>query len=253
MSSLNLTEIEKEYIKDFYKNSDIKPYYINQNNKNYLIYVNSIESEIVIKNLDNIYKHLLKNKEVLMHRFINGVLSSAYKKGKWWAMTHDKPAVTQNVNSIVCPQRSSRNTFAYVDNTFYSASDIFYISQNKNNVDLKYILSILNSNLIYFWLYWLGKRKGDILELTFEPLQYIPIKKTNTQTQNKFVSIVDKILAITQTEDYLQNQEKQEAVKEYEKQIDVMVYKLYELTYEEILTIDKDFSLTVQQYNNYQL
>lgn len=253
LNSLNLTVIEKEYIKDFYKNSDIKPYHINQNNKNYLIYVNSIESEIVIKNLDNIYKHLLKNKEVLMRRFINGVLSSAYKKGKWWAMTHDKPSVTQNVNSIVCPQRSYRNTFAYVDNTFYSASDIFYISQNKNDVDLKYILSILNSKLIYFWLYWLGKRKGDILELTFEPLQYIPIKKTDTQTQNKFISIVDKILAITQTEDYLQNKEKQDAVKEYEKQIDVMVYKLYELTYEEILTIDKDFSLTEQQYNEYQL
>ena len=59
---------------------------------------------------------------------------------------------------------------------------------------------------------------------------------------------VDKILSITQTDDYLQNQEKQEAVKEYEKQIDIMVYKLYDLTYEEVKFIDKDFSLSEEEY-----
>ena len=32
-----------------------------------------------------------------------------------------------------------------------------------------------------------------------------------------------------------------------------MVYKLYELTYEEVLTIDKDFALSEQQYNAFQL
>ena len=64
---------------------------------------------------------------------------------------------------------------------------------------------------------------------------------------------MDKILAITQTDDYLENQEKQNAVKEYEKQIDIMVYKLYDLTYEEILTIDKEFSMSEQEYNTYKL
>ena len=32
-----------------------------------------------------------------------------------------------------------------------------------------------------------------------------------------------------------------------------MVYKLYDLTYDEVKTIDKDFKLTGQQYNEYQL
>ena len=73
------------------------------------------------------------------------------------------------------------------------------------------------------------------------------------QIQNKFISIVDKILVITQTDDYLQNQEKQDAVKEYEKQIDFMVYKLYDLTYQEVLTIDKNFELSEQDYNNFQI
>ena len=103
------------------------------------------------------------------------------------------------------------------------------------------------------WLYNKGKRKGELFELCQQPLSEIPIKKANETIQNKFVSIVDKILAITQTEDYLQNIEKQNTVKEYEKQIDIMVYKLYELTYEEVLTIDKDFTLSEQQYSDFQL
>jgi len=45
---------------------------------------------------------------------------------------------------------------------------------------------------------------------------------------------VDKILAITKAGDYLENVAKKEEVKEYEKQIDQMVYKLYGLTDEEI-------------------
>ena len=51
----------------------------------------------------------------------------------------------------------------------------------------------------------------------------------------------------------MQNDEKQNAVKEYEKQIDIMVYKLYELTYDEVLTIDKDFALSQEEYENYVL
>ena len=253
LDNLKLGNCELLHVKDFYKNSDIKKYYISKSTKNHLIYVNNIEIETKLKNLTNIYKHLLSHKDILQKRSINGVLESAYKRGKWWALTTDRPNINFDGINIVCPQRSSKNTFAISTHSFCSSADIYYISQNKINYNMKYILSILNSELVYFWLYWLGKRKGEILELYLEPLQFIPIKKADEQTQNKFVSIVDKILAITQTEDYLQNQEKQEAVKEYEKQIDVMVYKLYELTYEEILTIDKGFSLTEQQYNNYQL
>ena len=66
------------------------------------------------------------------------------------------------------------------------------------------------------------------------------------------LNIIDKILEITQSEDYLENKEKQDVVKEYEKQIDIMVYKLYDLTYQEVLTIDKNFELSEEEYNIYK-
>ena len=45
--------------------------------------------------------------------------------------------------------------------------------------------------------------------------------------------IVNKILSITKDDNYLENSTKQAKVREYEKQIDQLVYKLYGLTPEE--------------------
>ena len=53
-----------------------------------------------------------------------------------------------------------------------------------------------------------------------------------------FITLVDQILSLTQSDDYLQNTDKQAKVKEYERQIDQMVYKLYDLTPEEIAIVE---------------
>ena len=44
-------------------------------------------------------------------------------------------------------------------------------------------------------------------------------------------------------------------LKEYENQIDIMVYKLYNLTYSEVQTIDPTFPsiMSEEEYNNYIL
>jgi len=53
------------------------------------------------------------------------------------------------------------------------------------------------------------------------------------------INHADKILAITKDDDYLDNPNKQAKVKEYERQIDQLVYKLYGLTDDEIEIIEK--------------
>ena len=199
-----------------------------------------------------IKEHLLSYKEMLSDRPTTGTLESAFSKGYWYIMSTSR-RVNMEKQKIVAPQRSKTNTFGYNECEWYASADVYFITEPKTKYQLKYILSLLNSNLYYIWLYNKGKRKGESLELYQKPLSEIPIKKADEQIQNKFVSVVDKILAITETDDYLQNQEKQKAVKEYEKQIDIMVYKLYDLTYDEVLTIDKSFTLTQEEYKNYVL
>ena len=58
------------------------------------------------------------------------------------------------------------------------------------------------------------------------------------EQQQPFIDLVSQILGITKDEDYLLSQTKQGMVKEYQSQIDRMVYKLYGLTEEEIGVVE---------------
>ena len=247
----NLNELEKKLLKPLYKNSDIKRFYTCNEIKRLLIYHHE-KAEYSLNDIPNIFAYLSKYKTKLENRKDNS-LKGALKRGRWDVMALPKLALKFNAPKIVAPQRSKTNTFGYNECEWYASADVYFITEPKPEYQLKYILVLLNSYLYYIWLYNKGKRKGENLELYQKPLSEIPIKKADENIQNKFVSVVDKILAITQTDDYLENQEKQNAVKEYEKQIDIMVYKLYDLTYEEILTIDKEFSMSEQEYNTYKL
>ena len=62
----------------------------------------------------------------------------------------------------------------------------------------------------------------------------MPFIKISSERQKPFIQLVDQILSITKSDDYLDNPDKQAKVKRLEKEIDQLVYKLYELTPEEI-------------------
>jgi len=57
--------------------------------------------------------------------------------------------------------------------------------------------------------------------------------------QKPFIHLVDKIILITKDDDYLDNPDKKAKVKRLEKEIDQLVYKLYELTPEEIKIVEE--------------
>lgn len=69
-------------------------------------------------------------------------------------------------------------------------------------------------------------------------MEKLPLKNINKQYQDPFIEVVNKILAITKSDDYLTNHNKQTILKEYENQIDQMVYKLYDLTDDEIKIVE---------------
>jgi len=105
--------------------------------------------------------------------------------------------------------------------------------------NLKFLVALLNSKLMSYWF-----QKVFILTDKLFPyirqsqLAFLPIKKTNTSIIRDIEVFVDQILANTKSVDYLQNPDKQIKVKEYEKQIDKIVYKLYGLTPEEIMIVE---------------
>lgn len=66
----------------------------------------------------------------------------------------------------------------------------------------------------------------------------LPIPEISCRDQKPLIDLVDKSLSITKDTDYPANPSKQEVVKEYKKQIDQLVYKLYGLTDEEIKIVE---------------
>ncbi len=234
-------------LKKFYKNSDISKFTSSTSSSKKIIFSaisNTNEEQRLIKNILSKYKNILTEIRKINNENIEN----------WFILRRGAghPEIF-NLPKIVAPQRSKTNTFGYNECEWYASADVYFITEPKPEYNLKYILALLNSNLYYIWLYNKGKRKGESLELYQKPLSEIPIKKADINIQSKFVVIVDKIIALSQSDHYLEDQERQDAVKQYEKQIDIMAYKLYELTYNEIMVIDPNFSMSEQDYNNYKL
>jgi adenine-specific DNA-methyltransferase len=67
----------------------------------------------------------------------------------------------------------------------------------------------------------------------------LPIIKLTELLQQPFISVVNQIL---------ENKKDNIDTTALEAKIDIMVYKLYELTYEEVLVIEPEFSLSKQEY-----
>jgi len=65
-----------------------------------------------------------------------------------------------------------------------------------------------------------------------------PLPKVSDEKQSEIITFVDQIIFLTQSNDYRQNLVRQSKVKGYEKQINQMVYKLYDLTDDEIEIVE---------------
>ncbi|MCB4791943.1 MAG: Eco57I restriction-modification methylase domain-containing protein [Elusimicrobia bacterium] len=122
---------------------------------------------------------------------------------------------------------------------FICMKNMHTITQRNKTYDLKFILGLLNSRLLNYYFQWLNPEKGEALaEIKKEHVENLVIKATSEKQRNQIIEIVDKILVVTKFNDYMENPTKKEEVKEYEKQIDQMVYKLYGLTKEEIKIVE---------------
>ncbi len=120
-------------------------------------------------------------------------------------------------------------------------------------------IALLNSKLVSFWLKYKGKMQGDIFQVDKEPLLNLPILKIDEESQKPFIKLVDEILEAKQKiKDYKplldeaiknNNFDREIALKKElenlenicttnEKTIDQMVYKLYDLTPDEIKIVE---------------
>jgi len=123
--------------------------------------------------------------------------------------------------------------------TFASVNNLILKDEYKN--DYLFLLALLNSRLVNFYYANNFSNNSELtVNISKTYLEQIPIAKHIQSQKIEINETVDQILAITKSEGYQNNELKQAEVKELEKQIDQMVYKLYGLTAEEIAIVEED-------------
>lgn len=123
---------------------------------------------------------------------------------------------------------------------FVGIYGIKFIDETKKKV-AKYLLALLNSSL-YQWVFEMQnpsiKIGGEYFSINSNHITRLPYIEPPEDIVIKINQLVDKIHFNTGHDDYRRNSQEQSQVKESERQIDLIVYKLFGLTEEEIETIE---------------
>ncbi|MDY4044184.1 MAG: TaqI-like C-terminal specificity domain-containing protein, partial [Marinifilaceae bacterium] len=124
----------------------------------------------------------------------------------------------------------------------------YIILSNNNNVYfLKYLLGILSSTLIGYYVQNIGDKSKQRLfpRITMSTLKNIPIK-IDTYIMEKVVNIVDECL-------YQKKQNIKNDIINKEIKLDILIYHLYGLTYDEVLIVDPQTPITPEEYERAKL
>ena len=219
LNSLNLTEKEKILIKPYFTTNELFQYFGDSNNKYWIIYTSSeFKNPVKMKLYPNIKNHLDKfvkvitsdNKPYGLHRTRN----ENFFKGE----------------KIISLRKCSDSPFFTYTNFDCYVSATFYVikTMRANQV---FLTGFLNSSLCAFWLRFKGKMQGNNYQIDKEPLLNIPIPVVTEGLQKLIINLVDQILNA-------KNANPQVNTTVLEREIDQLIYKLYDLTPEEIKIVE---------------
>jgi hypothetical protein len=162
-----------------------------------------------------------------------------YDKGDyWWELRACDYYDEFENEKIIWPGISSQITaFAYDNQTNYGNDNAHFIITNE-----KFLLGVLNSKLVRFYLQQICDFvRGGYARLKVSYISEIPIVSPKIETKEDIKNLVD---LLRQKKAY----EKENNTTDLEAQIDLLVYQLYGLTYQEVLLVDPEFELEEEAY-----
>ncbi|MBN2571893.1 MAG: Eco57I restriction-modification methylase domain-containing protein, partial [Ignavibacteriales bacterium] len=226
-----------EILKPILKGADIKRWFINDC-KHFLIYS---YTDIEIRKYTAIFNYLSQFKKEL-----ENVWEAKNNKKKWYELRGCNYYSEFAKEKIIWTRLSNINSFAISKNKEFSLDSTSFLISNAP----KYYCALLNSKVIFFYfklscviwgkdgIKWFGNNFDDI------PLHIInfnnPFEK---QSHDQLITLVDQMLEAQKeyhnsaTDDFSRRLIKQK-IDAIDTQIDNLVYKLYDLTDEEIRVVE---------------
>ncbi|ECP6097791.1 class I SAM-dependent DNA methyltransferase [Campylobacter jejuni] len=179
----------------------------------------------------SLYKHLLSHKERLSKRNKEetGIRYEWYCLQRWGANYYQ-----EFEREKIGWQRITQEPSFILEKEYILLDSMAFMVANSKN-ELKYLLGFLNSSLIFYYFKNIGhlySDKGFLLSNQY--VEKFPILKINSKNQkiaDELINLVDEILKAKE-------QDKNANTQELENKINSLVYKLYNLTEEDIKIIE---------------
>ncbi|EAI0700689.1 class I SAM-dependent DNA methyltransferase [Campylobacter coli] len=160
------------------------------------------------------------------------------KTSNKWFETQDNIAYYEEFEKekIVYPNMN-KEFIAFFDNEFFLLNQKCFIlsHQSNNKKELLYLTALLNSNVNFYYFKQIGAKLGASgYEMSKIFVEKLPIPKINSKNQkiaDELINLADEILKAKE-------QDKNANTQELENKINSLVYKLYNLTEEEIKIIE---------------
>ncbi|MFY9581576.1 MAG: TaqI-like C-terminal specificity domain-containing protein, partial [Bacteroidales bacterium] len=221
-------------IKPILRGRDIKRYYYEWAG----LWLLWVYQGIEIEKYPSILNHLLPFKKKLEVRTGGAKVAGdpSTVPYKWYELQVDSVAHISEFEKekVVYGQFQDYAEYALAGKGIFLSSNEYMIGGNYNK---KYFLAVLNSKLIQWYLRNITGVMGEKLKIgqksNFIKIPIPVIDSSNQHIVSQIESLVDKILAAKKTNHAADT-------TAWEKEIDQLVYQLYELTDEEIAIVEKE-------------
>ncbi|MCD2347403.1 Eco57I restriction-modification methylase domain-containing protein [Clostridium guangxiense] len=183
---------------------------------------------------DDTYRMELQGKDLNRYSIRwNGKTWISY--GEWLAAPRKKEFFTEP-RILIREITNPRILASYTCEEYYNTPSIINII-NFNSINSKYVLGLINSKLISFYHNNTSSKanKGIFPKILVNDVRNIPIVLSNEKTMNFMIELVEQALSMNQEEN-----EKVDKMK-LDSKIDNLVYKIYELSDEEINKVENYF------------
>ena len=174
------------------------------------------------------------------------------KYGPWLAAPRD-PSIFEASEKIMVRQTGDSIIATIIGKGFVARNNLHIILPSKADVNLRYILAVMNSQLMDFCYVQINPEKGEALaEVKLRHVEQLPIYKFNFSNpfeksrHDQIVSLVDQMLKLNKRLSQAKTPDEQtrleRELKATDDQIDRLVYELYGLTQEEIAIVEQSYA-----------
>lgn len=243
--------LEKAFLKPFLHGKQIRryekplsdvflicPYEISKNN------IRLLSLEEIEKKAPLTHEYLIENKTFLSNRE-----KGRFKKSDWHAFGYPKSMGLFQDNKIIVPDYNNEPSYTYdLSGHFYKTG--YGIIQKKKLFDDFYILGLLNSKPLFFYLSSIGTSlRGGYVRFWTQYLEQLPIRqidlkeKSEKKKHDKMVELVQRMLDLHEkrhtTKTPNERTHVDRLIEATDNQINALIYELYELTDKEIRIIEE--------------